>query len=428
MLEDKLEEPLIKDSEGFREADYHEALVLIAKRCQSIGAKYTKEAIGVAISDRYTNEEAYAMKKMAEAMGAKVFCMNNRRSGIAPVIGHDASPNTIDELLSTEVILVAGFNTPDNPVIQLKLRQAAEAGAKVVLVNPADYPQHMDYLDKEVYTDNDLTLLKAVAKVIIDSGKGNELPGYDKFAAELQDTAVCDDAKEIAEMYMNAKKAMIVYNQNFITTEAATLLADIALISGHIGSPRDGILQVKAKNNSQGIIDLGIKAGAEALDGIKALLVFGEEADIDTDALEFLAVCDTHMTAIAARADVVIPGTGFASTDGTYTNTERRLQLVQCAIDENVVLSNWEVAAEIAHIFEVDYEWEDTGDISAEMDDNVPAYKYAEIGEVLGGVLVPADAKLVPVADGRFADPLKCTDSLMNVIAERLPKIAKPTA
>ena len=59
MLEDKLDEPLIKDEDGFREADYHEALVLIAKRCQSIGAKYGKNAIGVAVSDRYTNEEAY---------------------------------------------------------------------------------------------------------------------------------------------------------------------------------------------------------------------------------------------------------------------------------------------------------------------------------------------------------------------------------
>ena len=44
----------------------------------------------------------YAIKKMAETMGAKIFSMNNRASGIADVLGFDASPNTIDELLSTE--------------------------------------------------------------------------------------------------------------------------------------------------------------------------------------------------------------------------------------------------------------------------------------------------------------------------------------
>lgn len=436
MLEDKLDEPLVKDAGGFREADYHEALVLIAKKCQSVGAKYGKDAIGVAVSDRYTNEEAYAIQKMAEAMGAKIFCMNARKSGMAEVIGCDASPNTIDELLSTDLILAVGFNATDNPVIQLKMKQAAEAGAKVVLVNPEGYEQRMNYLTKEVYVpagQNHLGFLKAMTKAVAESGKGKELAGYDELMADLQEFAICDmanaAAKEIAGMYLNAKKAMIVFNQNLISVEAARLLADMALLSGHIGSPRDGILQVKPKNNSQGLVDLGIKDGAEALEGVKALLVFGEEADIDTETLEFLAVCDTHMTALAAKADVVIPGTGFASVDGTYTNTERRLQLVQAAIDEDVELSNWEVAAEIAHIFEVDHEWEDTEDISDEMDDTVPRYKYAEVGEVLGGVLAPtADAKLVAAGEGVFADPVKCTDSLMNVIAERLPKAANPTA
>lgn len=429
MLENKLEEPLIKYNGEFREADYHEALVMIAKKCQAVGTKYGKDSVAVSISDRYTNEEAYAIKKMAEAMDAKVLCMNNRKSGIADVIGHDASPNTIDEMLSTDLILAVGFNGADNPVIQLKMRQAAAAGAKVVLINPEGYEQNMNYLAKEVYTANDLSFIKALAKAVADSGKGGNIAGFDEFAASVADADVTDEVKEIADMYLDAKKAMIVFTQNMITANAATLLADIAMVSGHIGAPRDGILQVKAKNNSQGLIDMGITAGAEALDGVKALVVFGEEADIDADSLEFMAVCDTHMTPIAAKADVVIPGTGFASTDGTYTNTERRLQLVQAAIDEGIGLSNWEVAAEIAHVYEVDYDWEDTEDISMEMDDAVPAYKYAEIDEVLGGVLTPSeDAKLVAAADDKFADPIKCTDSLMNVIKERIPKPANPTA
>ena len=402
---------------------------MIAKKCQAVGTKYGKDSVAVSISDRYTNEEAYAIKKMAEAMDAKVLCMNNRKSGIADVIGHDASPNTIDEMLSTDLILAVGFNGADNPVIQLKMRQAAAAGAKVVLINPEGYEQNMNYLAKEVYTANDLSFIKALAKAVADSGKGGNIAGFDEFAASVADADVTDEVKEIADMYLDAKKAMIVFTQNMITANAATLLADIAMVSGHIGAPRDGILQVKAKNNSQGLIDMGITAGAEALDGVKALVVFGEEADIDADSLEFMAVCDTHMTPLAAKADVVIPGTGFASTDGTYTNTERRLQLVQAAIDEGIGLSNWEVAAEIAHVYEVDYDWEDTEDISMEMDDAVPAYKYAEIDEVLGGVLTPSeDAKLVAAADDKFADPIKCTDSLMNVIKERIPKPANPTA
>ena len=135
------------------------------------------------------------------------------------------------------------------------------------------------------------------------------------------------------------------------------------------------------------------------------------------------------MTELASKADLVIPGTGFASTNGTFTNTERRLQLVEAAIDEDVLFANWEVAAEIAHVFEVDFDWADTDDISDEMADTVPAYKYAQLDEVLGGVLAPTeDARLVVVEDGPVVDELPVTDSLMQVIKERLPEPADPTA
>lgn len=414
MLEDKLEDPLVKEDGAFRDADYHEAFVLVAKKCQSVAAKYGKDSIAVAISDRYTNEEAYAMKRMAEAMGAKVLCMNNRASGLKAVTGLDASPNTIDELLSTNLILRVGFNDEDSRVIALKMKQAEEAGAKVINLCSGE---------------NSVGFLKEIAKAIIDSGKAKKVAGYDEFAASVASVKVSDEAKAIADQYLAAKKAMIVYQQNFLTVAGATLIADIAMLSGHIGTPRDGILQVKAKNNSQGLIDMGITAGKEALEGVKALVVFGENADIDTEALEFLAVCDTHMTELGAKADVVIPGTGFASVDGTFTNTERRMQLVEAAIDEDILFSNWEVAAEIAHVFEVDFEWDGTDDISDEMSDTVDAYKYAQLDEVLGGVLKPADgAALVAVADGPVVEELPCTDSLMQIITQRLPKPANPTA
>ena len=117
----------------------------------------------------------------------------------------------------------------------------------------------------------------------------------------------------------------------------------------------------------------------------------------------------------------LIPGTGFASVDGTYTNTERRLLGVEAAIDEGIELSNWEIASEIAYVYEEEFGWEDVYDISAEMDDMEPLYKYAEVGEVLDDVLAPEFAQFVVVGDDKFVEPHKCTDNLMNTIAERIP-------
>lgn len=425
VLEGKLEEPLIhEEGDDFRITDYHEALMYTAKKVESVAARYGKEAVAVSVSDRYTNEEAYAIKKMAEVMGAKLFCFNNRENGLEKVLGIDSSPNTIDELLSTEVILMIGYSFEANPIIQIKAKQAAENGAKVVLINPKEYAQdRFDFAHKVVYTENDLSFLKKIAKALIDSGATSNEDGFEVFKASLENIEVCEEAKDVAELYMKAKKAMIVYAQNFVTTDAATLIGDIALLSGHIGSPRDGVLQLKAKNNSQGLIDMGIYQGREALEGVKALLVFGEDPqDVDWSQFEFVMVSDVIATETVANADVVIPGTGFASTNGTYTNTERRLLPVEAAIDEGIELENWEIAAEIAHIYEEEFGWEDTSDISAEMDDNEPLYKYAEVGEILDDVIAPEFAEFVVVEDGVFVDPLKSTDALMNLIDERLPK------
>ena len=112
----------------------------------------------------------------------------------------------------------------------------------------------------------------------------------------------------------------------------------------------------------------------------------------------------------------------------TYTNTERRLLPVEAAVCEDVDFNNWEIAAELAHVFEEEFGFEDEADISFEMDDTLPLYKYAEIGEVLGGVLTPVGAKFVAAADAKLVDVLPCTDALMNMMEERLPEAVSPTA
>ena len=66
--------------------------------------------------------------------------------------------------------------------------------------------------------------------------------------------------------------------------------------------------------------------------------------------------------------------------------------------------------------------YDDIEDISDEMNDKLPVYRYAEMGEVYGGVLACADAQLAAVKDAAFVAPLRCTDNLMNMIDERLPE------
>lgn len=423
--EGRLTKPLIRKNGELVETSWHEAFVYTAKKVQSIFIKSGRDKVGVSISDRYTNEEAIVFKKLGDILGANIFSFNNRKSGLESVFGIDASPNTIDELLSTNLILLVGFVPKDNPVILLKIRQAIKNGAKLIAVNPETLP--IPGAEKFVAPENNVTFLKEIAKALIDAGKVPAIAeGFEEFKASLENTVVSDEAKEIAEQYAAANKAMIVFGQNFLSTDAAKLLANIAAITGHIGGPRNGILQIKPKNNSQGLVDIGITSGAEIAEGLKALLIFGEDTDVDLSNLEFLMVQDTHLTETAKKADVVFPASCFAATNGTFTNTERRLQKVSKALDLDIDYTNWEIAAGIASVLESPMTFKCIDDITTKY------YGKSRIGEVIGGVLYvdgfgfqDKKARIQPVEDGIMFDPMKNTDNLMNMIDMKLPKPVK---
>lgn len=427
--EGRITKPLIKKNGEFVESTWKDAFVYTAKKVESLLIKNGRDKIGVSISDRYTNEEAYVIKKLSEVFGAKTFCFNNRESGLEKVLGINASPNTIDELVSTDLILAIGYSSKDNPVALMKMRQAVKNGAKLIAINPEDPSLHGN-ANQFITPENNTKFLKEIAKALIDLGKvPTHAEGFEAFKDSLKDVIVSQEAKEVAETYASTKKAMIVFSQNFVSIEAAELIANIAVISGHIGSPRNGIVQIKSKNNSQGLIDLGISGGEENLEGLKALLIFGEDTEADLSNLEFLMVQDTHLTDTAKQAEVVFPSTTFAETDGTFTNTERRLQKVDKAIESNIGYNNWQIAKEIAKVLEATIPFESTNDISNHMKVNLPYYRKSEVGKVLGQVLYTdgfgfenKKAKLKIVRDSELFQPKKNTDYLMNTINSKLPK------
>ncbi len=114
----------------FTEVDYHDAFVLTAKKSRGSGGEVWKRRSGSGdlrpLHQRGSICDEEAGRRPSEP---ETLCFNNRESGIEESLGVNASPNTIDELLSTEVILVVGFN--NSQVMRVKLSQAAKNGAKV---------------------------------------------------------------------------------------------------------------------------------------------------------------------------------------------------------------------------------------------------------------------------------------------------------
>ena len=382
----RITKPLIKKHGRLEETTWDEALLHIAKKSQSLGALYGNNSIGISISDRYTNEETYLISKFGKEVlkSENIGSFNNSTGGVVEVLGYDASSNTFDELAYAETIILVGSNIMDNHTVAgLKIKKAVENGAKLIVISP-NKTKIEQYAHIRVNPKNDIVFLQEVTKSLIEGGlvaKVSNYEGLNELKESLSNVKISPEAADIAGIYGKSKKAMIVFEQKNITPEAAAFLANMAVLAGHIGKPRSGIIQLKQNNNSQGLKDMGINKGYKELENyinnkeIKGLLVFGEDVShINLSSLEFLMVQDTHLTETAKIADVVLPAVGFAESSGTYTNTERRIQRINKAIQPLTAYENWEVVVKLANILDKEFRYSSPVEVLLEIEKTIPEY------------------------------------------------------
>lgn len=233
--------------------------------------------------------------------------------------------------------------------------------------------------------------------------------------------------REIARLYAKAEKASIVYamgiTQHITGTKSVAALANLSLLTGQIGREATGINPLRGQNNVQGSCDMGAlpdalpgyqalydekihgkfskvwgmdfasmigKTIGEMMDGaidgsIKSLFIMAEnpmisDPDINhvkkaLESLDFLVVSDIFMTETAKLAHVVLPGASFMEKDGTFTNTERRVQRVRKALEPiGNSKEDWRILCEIINALGGKAEYSSPFDIMEEIRGLVPSY------------------------------------------------------
>ncbi len=248
-----------------------------------------------------------------------------------------------------------------------------------------------------------------------------------------------DKVRDAARLYAKAGTAAIVYamgiTQHFTGTYNVAGLANLAMMTGNVGKPGTGVNPLRGQNNVQGACDLGglpdvytgyqkvhlaeNKAKFEkfwnveglnskpgltltemmnaAYDGtVKSMYIVGEnpvltDPDINKvkkalSNLDFLIVQDLFMTETAEFADVLLPAVSFAEKDGTFTNTERRIQRVRKAIIPNgESRADWQILNDLLIRFGFNIKYNSPSDIMEEIRACTPIYggiTYERIDEV----------------------------------------------
>jgi predicted molibdopterin-dependent oxidoreductase YjgC len=118
---------------------------------------------------------------------------------------------------------------------------------------------------------------------------------------------------------------------------------------------------------------------------MKAMYIMGEnpmlsDPDINhvrsgLEALDFLVVQDIFLTETAQLADVVLPGVTFAEKDGTFTNTERRVQRVRKAVEpEGDARPDWMIVRDVANMMGAGWSYDSPKEIMEEVNSLVPQY------------------------------------------------------
>lgn len=364
--------------------------------------------------------------------------------------------NSVNEILGSDLIFVIGSNTTEaHPIIGNKMKQAVLKGTKLIVVDPRQTElARMADLHLALKSGSDAALINGMIHIILREGwEAKEYieertSGFEDVAETVERytpdvvseiTGISEeDLYEAAKLYAQTPKAGIYYTlgitEHTTGTSNVMNLANLALVTGHVGYENAGINPLRGQNNVQGACDMGAlpntypgyqaveneksikffsdfygvemnpKTGMRipemmdaAVDGqVHAMYVMGEDPVLsDPDAnhvkkamssLDFLVVQEIFMSETAKFADVVLPATCYAEKDGTFTASERRVQRVRKAVNPpGEAKLDWQIISEIAQKMGAPgFEYKDAEEIFEEIRACTPSYRgmtYERLGK-----------------------------------------------
>jgi len=326
--------------------------------------------------------------------------------------------NSIPEIEDADCVFVIGSNTTEaHPLIAHRVFRAKTKGATLIVTDPRrTQVAQMADIHLRIRYGTDVVFLNAMMNEILRNGWHNtqfieeRTENFEAFEKAVKEypleraSEICsipaDVIQKVARIYATSPISTILYTLGITEhshgVDNVKSLANLAMMTGHIGKASSGVNPLRGQNNVQGACDMGAlpnvypgyqvvtdptnrdkfqKAwGAELslevgqtipamMDGLidgtmKGMYIFGENT-VESDpnihhvrkalnSAEFLVVQEIFLTRTAELADVVLPGAAWAEVEGTYTNTERKVQRIRKAVEPHgEARPNWVILSEI---------------------------------------------------------------------------------
>jgi NADH-quinone oxidoreductase subunit G len=336
-----------------------------------VAADQLKNDLVILASGKLANEDLFNLKSLADQAGGKAYLYSHMAGGeMTAMVGVGAGTNFGAMGAETAIVVVASNLYEEAPIWYLRVKQAADRGATLIVLNPRETK-------------------------------------LDRFAKHVERYAYGDEVKAVqglsrgkaGDAFSNAQNMVILFGSEGLGVEGTANLANacakLLQDSGHVGKPNNGLIGVWERANDQGAWEMGFEVAddlAGALRG-KAVYIVGVDPVGDDPALaqaleeaKFVVVQDVMRTATTEIADVVFPARTFTEREGTLTSGERRVQRFYAAMPPTgESRADYSITAQVASHMGIELDGLSVSAVFERLAASVKSFEgltYAKISEV----------------------------------------------
>ncbi len=330
------------------------------------------------VGGRLANEDLYNLKQLTDRLHGKAFLYGDMSGGEYTCQMGFSQGTSLSELKQGSVILVIASDLHEEaPVYWLRLKQAVERGATLIVLNPRE------------------TRLDEFATYKIPYRYGDEISVIKNLIAGKS-----EPYHRAASTIRKAKGLVVIVGSDGLgrKTSGAVIRSATQILTkgGFSGKTGSGLMAIWQNANTQGALEMGIEPSDDLNKTIGAadiLLIAGADPVGDHSELgevmksvEFSIILELALTATTELADVVIPVQAFSEREGTYTSAERRVQLFHPAVSpRDGVFPDYKIAALLAKRLDISLHDTAAGQVFNQISSKIVSFKgltYQALGEV----------------------------------------------